>query len=100
MTLEETIRTIVREEVRSALTDLRADSKPASEWLAVKDTPLEPKTIKAAMKAGHVRSARVGRRLLVNRVDVEKFIASRVVATRADDDELTRALARAKGRAA
>jgi hypothetical protein len=79
---------------------LAQPTSTASEWLAIKDTPLEPKTIKAAMKAGHVRSARVGRRLLVNRMDVEKYIASRVVERRGDDDELDRALRLAKGRAA
>lgn len=88
------VRRVVREEIRAALAEQCTAIAP-SEWVAIKACGLPPTTRKRLTKSGQLPTAKIGRQLHVRRADVEKYFASRVIATVADgeqDDEFTRAL--------
>jgi excisionase family DNA binding protein len=69
MTLDDTIRQLVREEVEAALRG-RAPDRPAGEWLttdqAAAESGVQPKTVRAWVAAG-LPATRRGRRLVVSR---------------------------------
>jgi excisionase family DNA binding protein len=90
MTLEETLRAIVREELRTALAELRtfaAAPQPAAspalltvEQVAERAGGVTATTVRAWIDSGKLTARRAGHRWVVRTEDLERFLAR-------DDDE-------------
>lgn len=82
--LIEDIRRVVREEIRAALDGGNVVNKsrsPASSYLtitqAAEASSLAPSTIRLLIRKGRFKAHHVGRRVLIKRDDLERFLESR-----------------------
>jgi len=106
VTLEETFRAIVREEVRAALrevTPAAPSTGTASPYLTVKQAAeyagdVRPETVRAWIKSGGLARHGVGRVLLVRRDQLEAFLAAGGEGGAAEVDCEARATAIVAGR--
>ena len=93
MSIDQTLRAIVREEIRAALAELRASmpSTAPSPWVRARDCGLPPTTRKRLTREGTIATSKIGRELYVSWADVESYIASQRIDIR-QGDELDRRL--------
>ena len=99
MSIEATLRAIIREEVRAALAELRElppFAAPSPEWLPIKTCGLRPTTARRLIRAGSIEAARVGREVLVRARDVAGYIESQRVVPH-ELDEMDRLLQAKRG---
>lgn len=105
MTLEETIRAVVREEIRAALRELRQPAPPATSaepYLTIAQAAalacVGGTTVRDWLRAGKLNRYGQGKRVLINRAELERLLAPKPkpspVLTDADLDERAERLAR------
>lgn len=74
---EEEVRALVREELHRALADLRRATVPdaMSTEQAAELAGVTPKTVRAWVEAGALRSSRRGRRIVIQRADLDAYLS-------------------------
>lgn len=95
MTLEETLRTIVRDEIRAAVDALKAElgapARGPAPTLTVADVAgachAQTKTVLSWISAGKLKARKAGRKWVVLPADLERFLANETPSVDASDDE-------------
>jgi len=83
------LRLLIREEVEKAMgTNGKAASSPENApkpYLSVKEaadlSPLAPSTIRAYIRKGKLKAEKVGRRVIIKRTDLERFVEAHPLGT-------------------
>lgn len=115
MTIEDTIRQAVREEVRAVMDELRAvlsDSKPAPvpaaalmtiEQVAQRAGGVKPATVRSWIRAGKLVAHRAGHRFVVSPAALDAFLNTCSVGSKQEtllpDEHLSLLMGRIDGRA-
>lgn len=94
MSFEDTLRSIVREEVRAAVDELRQaialPASPAPTLLTVADVArscqASAKTVVAWISSGRLPARKAGRKWLVQPADLDRFLAGSAASSPASDD--------------
>jgi hypothetical protein len=97
VSLDETLRQIVREELARAIAELRSllVQPPSAEWVEIRRCGIAYQTARRLVRARVIAASRVGRVLMVRAEDVRSYIESRRVGVReAGGDEVDAAIAR------
>lgn len=92
MSFEDTLRAIVREELRTALAELQsAQPAPRLELLLVADVArackVAPKTVTGWISSGRLAARKAGRKWVVLPADLERFLARQPSTPEQHDDE-------------
>ena len=73
----------------ATLTDVPANDTTASDWLAPEASPLGKRTTLALARSGALESAKIGRKVLIQRSSLESYVARHrrgIEAEDADED--------------